>query len=88
MLMLAPRLLESGEGVELAPAFGAATLPWPDTQTVATPWGPLVIAAAEEGGGIRLTFEAPADFTVQVKGAGGVVEARSKGTVLLPGQSG
>ncbi len=84
MLMLAPRLLEEGEGVELAPAFGPQSLPWPATQVVDTPWGPLTVTAAAENGGTRLAFEAPADFAVKVKTAGGELESRSTGNLLLP----
>jgi hypothetical protein len=83
MLMLEPRLLALEEGVALAPAFGPGTLPWPETQTVDTPWGGLVIRAAAEGGGTRLTFEAPVDFKVSVKSAGGVVESRSRGSIVV-----
>jgi hypothetical protein len=78
-LMLDARVAEDGLGVDLAPAFGPATLPWPARQTVDTPWGTLAIDAVESDGGVSLTFAAPADFRVRIVMSGRTIEVRSRG---------
>ena len=83
--MLAARVADDGQGVDLAPAFGAASLPWPATQTVATPWGALTLTAATAtGGAVTLTLAAPADFRVRLALAGQTIAARSNDVVALP----
>jgi hypothetical protein len=82
-LMLEARVAEDGSGVDLAPAFGAATLPWPEKQTVETPWGALVVRAVEADGRVTLTLEAPADFRVRIRTAAGAVETRSCAEICL-----
>ncbi len=76
-LMLDVRVATDGQGVDLTPAFGRATLPWPEQQTVETPWGPLAIGAVASDGGVRLTLGAPSDFRVRIHTATGTIEARS-----------
>jgi hypothetical protein len=78
-LMLDARVSADAQGVDLAPAFGTGTLPWPETQTVETPWGPLTIDAVESDGGMSLTFAAPADFRVRIVMSGRTIEVRSRG---------
>jgi hypothetical protein len=82
-LMMDARVAEDGQGVDLAPAFGATTLPWPDTQTVETPWGALVVRAVEADGGVKLALDAPADFRVRIKTAAETVETRSRAEIRL-----
>ncbi|MFA5043468.1 MAG: hypothetical protein WC381_07010 [Kiritimatiellia bacterium] len=82
--MLAARMAEDGQGVDLAPAFGAATLPWPAMQIVETPWGALSIAAAETKDGVILTLAAPADFRVRIRTGGETVETNSRGETRIP----
>lgn len=75
--------LPRGKGGRLAPALDAATLPWPETQTVQTPWGPLTIVAVEADG-MNGTFEAAVDFRVRIRTAGGTVATRSRGEIRIP----
>ncbi|MFZ4695300.1 MAG: hypothetical protein ACOYMV_09260, partial [Verrucomicrobiia bacterium] len=82
-LMLGARVAADGQGVDLAPAFGPATLPWPVTQTVATPWGALSIAALETADRVILNFNAPADFRVRVETGTGAIETRSHGGIQI-----
>ncbi len=69
-LMLAARLREEGFGIEMEPAFGEETLPWPEVQRVATPWGMLEIRARREGNDWRVQFKVGFDVPIRVRWRG------------------
>lgn len=87
-LMLAVRLNEEGgEGVDLEPAFGTHTLPWPPLQQVTTPWGVLKIRAEPCEGGWRVTFESERVLRLRVRWHGQWRECRPGGELRLEDQN-
>jgi len=81
-LMLGARW--TGEGVTMEP-IGEAQW-WPERQIVHTPVGDLAVLAKCEHGGLRLRFEAPVEFPVEVSywGWRGGASSTSADGVVIP----